>query len=560
MSTKIDSDKTAGQCWECLRRKVLCDGTRPVCQTCRTASLVCPGYVDQKPLKWLRPGKITRLKTSKIRSISDLDATAKAKAQADEDQDNGDKAIVVSSKRAPKTQDSKLEKRDDGTASRKILSTVISRQQTRFRVPQTKWKMKIPIDLRPDEWDYIDFMEFYNSQLLPVFKSKQMIPSIYIPPLQGSSIHTMRETVRHSLLALALSYRIMCVASIQKVDLESTNSGPTAHLWSRYYHHFGIAIRCLSQEIIVGQNNIGPIFMSIHAIVCPQITDSYTPQWRIHAVGFLELVKRCGGLRSILSFPIGSRMSVQSLIIAMTVFNSTTPSHDLLPEVFEFNLIDIYDLYDMKPYSSFLCPTLLFLDIVRINRIRFEAARKPHAPSSSQSNVCSILRHIDDCSPNDWIESSGLSHSTSLFLIADIYKSAVALYGLVALPCTATSHIGTPCSKLRQLYHTHIFRCLTDAMNLKVRVESIFWPVVVAGVSAQHGTQEEKDLIQRFIAIAVEDPFTGGRPLVASRLLKRFWESDKSGWDDCFDRPSLYMIKDSLEHCYKWRYDGEAVT
>ena len=98
-----------------------------------------------------------------------------------------------------------------------------------------------------------------------------MIPSAHIPPLQSSSIHTMRETVRHSLLSLALSYRIMCVAWIQKTDLELTNAGPTAHLWSRYYHHFGIALRSLCREIQVEQNNIAPIFMSIHAIICSHV-------------------------------------------------------------------------------------------------------------------------------------------------------------------------------------------------------------------------------------------------------------------------------------------------
>lgn len=47
-------------CWECLRRRVVCDSTRPACNKCSKAGSQCPGYGDVKParLRWLPPGKI----------------------------------------------------------------------------------------------------------------------------------------------------------------------------------------------------------------------------------------------------------------------------------------------------------------------------------------------------------------------------------------------------------------------------------------------------------------------------------------------------------------------
>lgn len=45
-------------CWECRRRRLVCDCTRPVCNKCRATGVVCPGYEDAKPLKWLAPGKV----------------------------------------------------------------------------------------------------------------------------------------------------------------------------------------------------------------------------------------------------------------------------------------------------------------------------------------------------------------------------------------------------------------------------------------------------------------------------------------------------------------------
>lgn len=46
------------QCWECRRRRLVCDGTQPVCTKCRAARIVCPGYADKKPLTWLAPGQV----------------------------------------------------------------------------------------------------------------------------------------------------------------------------------------------------------------------------------------------------------------------------------------------------------------------------------------------------------------------------------------------------------------------------------------------------------------------------------------------------------------------
>ncbi|KAK4243872.1 hypothetical protein C7999DRAFT_44389 [Corynascus novoguineensis] len=47
-------------CWECLRRYVVCDSTRPACNRCTANGSLCPGYGNVKPtrLVWLAPGKV----------------------------------------------------------------------------------------------------------------------------------------------------------------------------------------------------------------------------------------------------------------------------------------------------------------------------------------------------------------------------------------------------------------------------------------------------------------------------------------------------------------------
>lgn len=51
-------DNARRQCWECQRRRVVCDSARPICGKCKSKGLVCPGYEDKKPLTWLAPGKV----------------------------------------------------------------------------------------------------------------------------------------------------------------------------------------------------------------------------------------------------------------------------------------------------------------------------------------------------------------------------------------------------------------------------------------------------------------------------------------------------------------------
>lgn len=49
----------ASQCWECLRRKITCDGASLACRTCITTGIVCPGYENKQPLRWLPTGKVS---------------------------------------------------------------------------------------------------------------------------------------------------------------------------------------------------------------------------------------------------------------------------------------------------------------------------------------------------------------------------------------------------------------------------------------------------------------------------------------------------------------------
>lgn len=45
-------------CWECRRRRWVCDSAEPSCTACKKAGIKCPGYGEVKPVTFLPPGQV----------------------------------------------------------------------------------------------------------------------------------------------------------------------------------------------------------------------------------------------------------------------------------------------------------------------------------------------------------------------------------------------------------------------------------------------------------------------------------------------------------------------
>jgi hypothetical protein len=57
--------KATRQCWECLKRRLVCDRTLPHCKKCQKAGRQCSGYDDAKPLQWVQTGMVTSRRRKK---------------------------------------------------------------------------------------------------------------------------------------------------------------------------------------------------------------------------------------------------------------------------------------------------------------------------------------------------------------------------------------------------------------------------------------------------------------------------------------------------------------
>lgn len=72
-------------CWDCRKRSLICDYTRPACHRCIAKGLNCAGYDGTPPrqLKWLAPGRVssrnrrsTKKDSSKKKAKTDISSTS----------------------------------------------------------------------------------------------------------------------------------------------------------------------------------------------------------------------------------------------------------------------------------------------------------------------------------------------------------------------------------------------------------------------------------------------------------------------------------------------------
>ena len=198
----------------------------------------------------------------------------------------------------------------------------------------------------------------------------------------------------------------------------------------------------------------------------------------------------------------------------------------------------------MGVFPTLPCPIPLFLDIIHINHLRYQFEAGSHT-SPSQSNhpsAATILEHVNSFSPQAWTQNtiSCSTRTTELLLMARIFQSSVALYAISSLQSSLSS-ANLDVDALRQYHRTHLFNNLCRAQRSSAMKKSIAWPLVVAGVNAAEGSQEERLFVEQQLTDMSHE--TGASyPLVARDCLHKFWESGKTGWDECFDQPCAILI------------------
>ncbi|KAH8879813.1 hypothetical protein GQ53DRAFT_853224 [Thozetella sp. PMI_491] len=484
-TTKAAKEKQP--CWECLRRRLVCDCTLPFCNKCRLANITCPGYSEKKPVKWLPPGKI------KSRSWK------RKKPSAPEEQ-------------LPKA---------DKTAPRPSAVVPLRRETIQPRVTHI-------IEL-PEE----TIEMFEAATLFRIAEGRKgATPSPF--SVTFMAYQQLNPSQRHTLVTVAINHRILKL-------LDDTGRPTVPELASRLHHHRGLAIRALNHEIEAEEGKCGDsTIASILLLMFADVQQIVKGNWRSHARALDAVFASRGGLRRVANDRQHLRAAILGFLISIVMGNTTTPAAAQTNTRMHKDLADFFaELYEeLEEAIVFPCPLPLFLEIIHINDLRYRIAtassvadRYPYA-----SEAHTIMQCVTVFSPEEWAKRENMgSYPEEWLCLGRLCHSAVLLYTLSSL----RSVLG-PLATLKTQQRDLLFEQSKAAVLFTHLSGYILWPLVVAGMQAAEAGPEEREWIDAQL-LSMGRRLGTNSPLLSRAILRKFWKSGKTGWNDCFDQPHVFI-------------------
>ena len=579
-------------CWECIRRTIDCDGGRPVCKKCLESGIVCPGFDNKKPLVWVTPGKVThrapqrlRRKTgfqaddaskskgstgtkpvhaargnTKTATVLTIRSQSSGQASSPTSSNSGDYGTICSPKAGQQTAGSSDFGASGWSSDSGECSKVLAKQDRHsFNSADFSFSSKfysalqlantVPTSLLAGDYELVGALDYYVSQIYMPIAKKQVIHCSHIPPT--TSVAELLPGVqspcrRHALLALVSAHHVSAASGKLPHGTIHTESCAKSYA-RRFYHHLGRALQELKMELSRKEVlfDLG-IFSTILKLLITEVSQGEYWGTLAHINGFLALVELRGGLRKLMSEQGSNLGGLQVFTITCVFTYATSPSKHQLVKTSQMDMGDLYSLYTWSAMPHMLCSPHLFLDMVRINRLRFEAATIPFIMEDGnlgQTAFHEILNDIWSFSPESWAQSTGFPHEDRVALVGRVFQYAMAFYAIKSLQDgTDSYHLFRelngggllPKNKARLLFFEMVEQVI-DSLYL----ESMGWPLTVAGVIAE--TPSERAAVIQNIG-KMTNYIGFGSPLrFLIKVLEDFWASGKSGWDNCFYKVHYFI-------------------
>ncbi|KAL2256460.1 hypothetical protein VTK26DRAFT_1631 [Humicola hyalothermophila] len=515
-----ETDQQKRHCWECRRRYLVCDSSKPTCARCSASGVVCPGYGPVKPtqLRWLAPGRV---------------------------------AFRRRKKKEPQNQ--------SGEEGREVTEPSLPPP-----VPPPTDAVTVQCDdmnidlgaLLPQAANYFNAAIYHD--IVPV---RQLYsggnPHIYLitPSIVKKGL-TQPKYIQLGTVCMTLSHRM--------------NRTRSADLAERFYLLRGAAIRALREHLERVDHHLiaDATITGIVTLLLADIQQNASLNWRIHIEGASKIIQLRGGYAALAAMP---HMSPQIHCLYYTAVNGNTtcPASQLTMTRAHLNMFNVLfqqaECYYTSPFQ--MCPPALFAEIVKINHLRkraletANAANTPPAEVNGNTKAASknhteeayqLLASINLFSPEQWAEPKP-SHQRDWALIGDIHRSAVALYCISSLQSLSVLPESNILLDSQLATHVSRLRTMLAGGLASPRVKRFtLWPLVVLGVVEAGGADSGSEAARTFVAEQL-DALSRGLgtygPLTAKRVLERFWaKGGRGGWDECFaERPYVFTAQVAVD-------------
>ncbi|KAK1974710.1 fungal-specific transcription factor domain-containing protein [Colletotrichum cereale] len=484
------------RCWECLRRRLVCDAITPVCNKCRVAGIVCPGYDDKKPLTWLAPGRITCRTRRKPRNI----------------EKEGDTRKTVKPK--PKT-------------LTKGMGRILSEKEKEML---NGIEYIFHSDLRTDVCDVYDAVQYYNAVFYPYTKAGHADnTNVYIDQIPLKIVKYLPTAIAHNLVSIVYQHR-MHVQMEWKFDCPSAK-----HAQARMHHHRGISIRALNEDIANEKTQSSDaVLTGVILLLQSEVVSCISPNWKHHVSGLLAMLACRGGVTGWNKSSKHLSGILLSFIILMVIANTTSPSFDQVAICPNEELMDLVEeLYPLglHPYIPFPMP--LFVEIIRVNHLRSQTSTGLMSKETARVAANEIINRIegfDSESCTGFYEDKEQNDAITL-----MFQSAAAIFCISSMQSLGILPNTHRLAVVRTAHGNRLYSLLEKVEEHGVLKKSVQWPLVVAAVEA--GIRVDK---RRLVGeLFVDQGKDMGSPLSfhAKRIVRRFWDGDDTNWDTCFDQP-----------------------
>ncbi|KAI2624433.1 fungal-specific transcription factor domain-containing protein [Xylaria nigripes] len=510
-SATTEANPTRRHCWECQRRRLVCDSVRPICNRCRNNGIVCPGYSENKPLRWVKPGRVTTRNRRRPKGGAGLRADPIKDSPNAPDPTTGENSSA----------NGEIEDAQAVNAAQLPIPDPIMRYDITCNDPSNV------------EASYVYGMELYNCRS-PLTILLENVTQYSLPPAAVAPF--LPAPMKALFILLALGHQMYRLPRDVNKDVRLRARSAVA-FWAYQ------VVRALNEYI--ADEEMQASDMAMTAVLMFLWEDQqYRPsrRWRLHFDGLMTMVQLRGGIEMLYHSSPPMRNGILTMVALEAFGNTTSPSHDQLFHLTHpRNLPFLQGLWEngiKSVYVGSICPPPLFTAIIKINHLRALSHRSsstaslPHSTTNALHRKAQILlAEIQAFSPSAYANQHSSPRTRDKWLlIARIHQRAVLLYCIHALlPGTEcrVPYDGLLLDLKEAFRHSHLRNCL-------------FWALVVAGVCAVRGTAFERGFIADLLRESVGD-MGGAMPLCARATLKRFWDSGRDAWDDCFDRAFLYL-------------------
>jgi hypothetical protein len=179
------------------------------------------------------------------------------------------------------------------------------------------------------------------------------------------------------------------------------------------------------------------------------------------------------------------------------------------------------------------------MKIIQINQLRSQALTTPTISAGSQNAAEDLLASILAFSTEDWSEAK-VSFRNEWLLIARIFKAATATYCVAALQSTSALPPSPELIKTKNEEAGRLLEVLQQGIESRHVMRSLIWPLVVLGAVKIDGSNASQVFAGRELPRLAQRMGTA-LPFNAKGVLERFWESEKTSWDECFDQAYCFL-------------------